>query len=68
MPKYQIEVVQRTFFWVAAADEEQAKKIVLEWQISWTQPDSSVVDGKGGIEIGEIGDVSDDGTVIWRDD
>jgi hypothetical protein len=54
MQNYKIEVVQRTFFWVTAADQDAAEEIALEWATNWDQPDDAVVDGKGGLEIGDV--------------
>ena len=67
MADFQVEIVQRTFFWVTAPDRESAKEIALEWASDWSQPDDAVVDGKGGLEIGDVGDVTSDGRVVWRD-
>jgi hypothetical protein len=64
MANFIVEISQRTFFRVTADDQDKAEEVALDWATDWSRPDGAVVDGKGGLEIGDVG-VESDGRVAW---
>jgi hypothetical protein len=52
MVTFVVEVIETTYYYVDAATEEDAKDIALEYKLDYNADD--VVDGRGGIEIGEV--------------
>jgi hypothetical protein len=53
--KFQIEVVQRTFFIVTADSEDAAIARAFDWATHWGQQAcDAIIDGRGGIEAGDI--------------
>jgi hypothetical protein len=54
MAQFEVEVIQSTWFRVTADTKEDAEEIAIDWATDWSQPEDAVIEGRGGIEVGEV--------------